>query len=89
MTRLQRWCVPSVGRIDDVIVLSSGEKAVPSNMEAVIGGCPYVGGAIMFGRERSQVGVLVDPSADHFIDVNDEEQIARFRNLVWYAHFLI
>jgi hypothetical protein len=75
--------VISVSRADDVIVLSSGEKTVPSLMETIIGCCPYVNGAIMFGRERSQVGVLVQPSVDHLIDVDDEEQVAQFRNRIW------
>ncbi|KAG1835909.1 putative aminoadipate reductase [Suillus subalutaceus] len=68
---------------DDVIVLSSGEKAVPSQMETIIGCCPYVNGAVMFGRERNQVGVLIEPTVDHFIDVDNEEQVAQFRNQVW------
>lgn len=73
----------SVSRADDVIVLSSGEKTVPSQMETVIGCCPYVNGAVMFGRERNQVGVLIEPTVDHFIDVDNEEQVAQFRNRVW------
>lgn len=80
---LNTWRFPSVGRMDDVIVLSSGYKAAPSNTEAVIASCPYISGAVMFGRERSQVGILVEPSMGNFIDVNDDEQVARFRNQVW------
>jgi hypothetical protein len=52
-------------------------------METMIGCCPYVNGAVMFGRERNQVGVLIEPAVDHFIDVDNEEQVAQFRNRVW------
>ncbi|KAG2158598.1 putative aminoadipate reductase [Suillus bovinus] len=79
----QRHLWKIVSRADDVIVLSTGEKTVPSQMEAIIGCCPYVNGAIMFGRERNQVGVLIEPAVDHFIDVDNEEQVARFRNRIW------
>ncbi|KAG1738262.1 putative aminoadipate reductase [Suillus lakei] len=80
-TQKQLWKI--VSRADDVIVLSSGEKTVPSQMETIIGCCPYVNGAVMFGRERNQVGVLIEPTVDHFIDVDNEEQVAQFRNRVW------
>ncbi|KAG2362415.1 putative aminoadipate reductase [Suillus spraguei] len=80
-TQKHLWKI--VSRADDVIVLSSGEKTVPSQMETIIGCCPYVNGAVMFGRERNQVGVLIEPTADHFIDVDNEEQVAQFRNRVW------
>lgn len=80
-TQKHLWKI--VSRADDVIVLSSGEKTVPSQMETIIGCCPYVNGAVMFGRERNQVGVLIEPTVDHFIDVDNEEQVAQFRNRVW------
>lgn len=80
-TQKKLWKI--VSRADDVIVLSSGEKTVPSQMETIIGCCPHVNGAVMFGRERNQVGVLIEPAVDHFIDVDDEEQVAQFRNRVW------
>ncbi|KAG1866982.1 putative aminoadipate reductase [Suillus tomentosus] len=80
-TQKHLWKI--VSRADDVIVLSSGEKTVPSQMETVISCCPYVNGAVMFGRERNQVGVLIEPTVDHFIDVDNEEQVAQFRNRVW------
>ncbi|KAG1726867.1 putative aminoadipate reductase [Suillus paluster] len=80
-TEKQLWKI--VSRADDVIVLSSGEKTVPSQMETIIGCCPYVNGAVMFGRERNQVGLLIEPTEDHFIDVDNEEQVAQFRNRIW------
>ncbi|KAG2076580.1 putative aminoadipate reductase [Suillus decipiens] len=72
-----------IGRIDDVLVLSSGEKTVPAPMESIICANPYVNGAVMFGRARNQVGILVEPRAGYEIDVDDEKQLAEFRNRVW------
>ncbi|KAG6328546.1 hypothetical protein ID866_10543, partial [Astraeus odoratus] len=72
-----------VGRLDDVLVLSSGEKTVPGPMEAMIGTSRYVAGVCMFGRGRSQVGVLVEPKPEFAVDVTDEKQVETFRNLIW------
>ncbi|KAG2068654.1 putative aminoadipate reductase [Suillus decipiens] len=72
-----------IGRIDDVLVLSSGEKTVPAPMESNICANSYVNGAVIFGRGRHQVGVLIEPRAGCEIDVDDEKQLAEFRNRVW------
>ncbi|EIW83469.1 acetyl-CoA synthetase-like protein [Coniophora puteana RWD-64-598 SS2] len=49
-----------VGRKDDVIVLSSGEKTVPAPMESAICAHPLVMGAVMFGEGQSTVGVILE-----------------------------
>ncbi|KAI5992035.1 putative aminoadipate reductase [Pisolithus orientalis] len=72
-----------VGRLDDVIMLSTGEKTVPAPMESVIGTSRYVSGGCMFGRGRPQAGVLVEPKPEYAIDVKDEKLVAEFRNLIW------
>ena len=68
-----------------MIMLASGEKTVPAPMESIIGSSLLVRGVIMFGRERNQVGVLIEPSPGHAIDVNDEKAVAEFRNQIWYV----
>ena len=75
--------VYSVGRLDDVLVLSSGEKTVPGPMESVIGTSRYVAGVCAFGCGRNQVGILVEPRPEFAVDVKDEKQVAAFRNLIW------
>ncbi|KAH7882112.1 putative aminoadipate reductase [Phlebopus sp. FC_14] len=60
-----------VGRLDDVLIHSSGEKTVPAPMESIIGSSRFVSGVCLFGRGRNQVGVL------------DEKQVAEFRNKLW------
>jgi long-subunit acyl-CoA synthetase (AMP-forming) len=72
-----------VGRIDDVLILSSGEKTVPAPMEGVVSANRYVNGTVMFGRGRNQVGILIEPRPGYEIDVNDGTQLAEFRNKVW------
>ena len=42
-----------------------------------------VNGALMFGREREQAGMLIEPHPDHAVDPNDEVALAEFRNKIW------
>ncbi|KAJ3740213.1 putative aminoadipate reductase [Lentinula detonsa] len=75
------WSI--VGRLDDVIIHSSGEKTVPGPFEDVVNKSPLIIGAIMFGRQRDQPGVLLEPSPENQIDVNDPAQVSSFRNKIW------
>ncbi|KAF9235375.1 putative nonribosomal peptide synthetase [Melanogaster broomeanus] len=72
-----------VGRTDDVIMLVSGEKTVPGPMEGIIGSSPLLKGTMMFGRERNQVGILIEPRLEHVVDIQDDKAIAEFRNKIW------
>lgn len=54
---------------------------VPAPLESVIASSPLVSGAVVFGRGRSQVGVLIEPS----IDISD---VSMFRNHIWHVPFL-
>ncbi|KAN0080413.1 hypothetical protein V8E55_009979 [Tylopilus felleus] len=74
-----------VGRADDVIALASGEKIVPILMEGIIVTSPFVQGVIMFGRERNQVGVLVEPCPEHAVDVLDDNAVTAFKDQIWPA----
>ena len=77
------WYYYRVGRLDDVLIHSSGEKTVPAPMETSIGSSEYLSGLCMFGRGRSQTGVLVEPRPEYAIDVTDDQQVAEFRNMIW------
>ncbi|KAH7912704.1 acetyl-CoA synthetase-like protein [Hygrophoropsis aurantiaca] len=72
-----------VGRTDDVLMLASGEKTVPAPMESIIGSSPFIKGVVMFGRERNQVGILVEPHDDHIVDTRNEGQLAQFKDKIW------
>jgi long-subunit acyl-CoA synthetase (AMP-forming) len=69
--------------VDDVLILGSGENVVPAPMEDVIMSSPLVGGALIFGRGRNQVGVLLEPRPG--VQVDD---LVEFRNKIWYVRFI-
>ncbi|KAM7208391.1 putative peptide synthetase [Naviculisporaceae sp. PSN 640] len=50
----------SVGRKDDILVFSNGEKVNPTGFETLVGGCPLVTGVILVGTGRFQTGVVVE-----------------------------
>ncbi|KAJ6480154.1 putative aminoadipate reductase [Mycena sanguinolenta] len=70
-----------VGRIDDVIVHTSGEKTVPTPMEDIVLSSPNIAGAVMFGWERDQTGILIEPIPA--LQINNAVEIAELRNKVW------
>ncbi|KZT61228.1 acetyl-CoA synthetase-like protein [Calocera cornea HHB12733] len=78
-TKKSLWKV--IGRADDQIMMSNGEKTNPGPMESIISGNPNVQACLMFGRARTQVGIAIEP-AGH-IQVTTAEELASFRNLVW------
>jgi long-subunit acyl-CoA synthetase (AMP-forming) len=71
--------------VDDVLILANGEKVVPAPIEGKILAHPFVHGVLAFGRERNQVGVLVEPTEEHAVDLADERALAVFRNAIWPA----
>ncbi|KAH9928993.1 hypothetical protein B0H21DRAFT_700203 [Amylocystis lapponica] len=73
----------TIGRLDDLIVLGTGEKSVPSPQEHIIMASPLVSGALMFGRGRMHVGVLVEPRAAYTVPWGDEKAAAEYRNAIW------
>ncbi|KAF8876660.1 hypothetical protein BD779DRAFT_1613269 [Infundibulicybe gibba] len=62
-----------VGRIDDVITHSSGEKTVPGPMEKIIMGSPLVSAVVMFGRNHDHPGILIEPATVHKVESRDLE----------------
>lgn len=62
-----------------------GEKIVPIPQEGQVNSSPYVVASVMFGREREQPGILVEPFPGHEIDPNDTVQLSNFRNKIWYT----
>ncbi|KAG6831500.1 putative NRPS-like protein biosynthetic cluster [Tephrocybe sp. NHM501043] len=72
-----------VGRIDDVVIHSSGEKTVPAPMEDIVMSSLYVMGTVIFGRDHDQPGILIEPKAEHAIDVTNQTLVAELRNKLW------
>lgn len=44
---------------------------------------PHVSGAVLFGRGRFNVGVLVNPTEDLLFDPSDVKKLSEYRNLIW------
>lgn len=44
-------------------------------------------GVIVFGQAHDQAGILIEPKAEYAIDVGDEDQLIKFRNLLWLVDF--
>ncbi|KAF8215633.1 hypothetical protein K438DRAFT_1799007 [Mycena galopus ATCC 62051] len=80
-TKSDLWRI--VGRLDDVLIMANGEKTVPGPMEDIMLASQFIMGAVVFGRERNQIGVLIEPAQQYEIDPTDAQQISNFRNLIW------
>ncbi|KAB8211953.1 hypothetical protein BDV34DRAFT_233934 [Aspergillus parasiticus] len=52
------------GRIDDVLVMENGEKTNPISVESEITKHAYVEAAVIFGQNRSALGLAVVPSSN-------------------------
>jgi acyl-CoA synthetase (AMP-forming)/AMP-acid ligase II/nucleoside-diphosphate-sugar epimerase len=52
----------AVGRNDDLIVLSTGEKVLPAILETFLCESPLVKAACVFGEARFELGVIVEPA---------------------------
>jgi hypothetical protein len=74
-----------VARVDDLIIMANGEKAIPTPLESALLSHPSVHGAIAFGRSRDQIGILVEPVQSALADVN-HETLSAFRDLIWFVH---
>ena len=46
-------------------------------------------GVIVFGQAHDQAGILIEPKAEYAIDIGDEDQLIKFRNLLWLVPFYL
>ncbi|KAK4238038.1 hypothetical protein C8A03DRAFT_44188 [Achaetomium macrosporum] len=53
-----------IGRVDDVIVLKTGEKIMPRLLEERLAADPAVQTAVCVGQGRFEVAVLIEPSSE-------------------------
>ncbi|KAI9736294.1 MAG: putative NRPS-like protein biosynthetic cluster [Cirrosporium novae-zelandiae] len=63
-----------VGRLDDVIVLSNGEKWNPVSQEKFIEDHPLVRGAVVVGQGRFQVGLIIEPDTSRWDPTSNDIQ---------------
>ncbi|KAJ3499442.1 hypothetical protein NLG97_g334 [Lecanicillium saksenae] len=64
------------GRLDDVIVFLNGEKSNPVPFELHVTGHPDVAGAVVFGKDRQEAGILVEPTQDKHHDWHSMTHLA-------------
>jgi thioester reductase-like protein/acyl-CoA synthetase (AMP-forming)/AMP-acid ligase II len=77
------------GRLDDIIVLSNGEKFSPSEAQSMVGRCPGVKSALIIGTGREQPALLIEPSTSGNLDNNTRNALilrALCANQVLPAH---
>ncbi|OBZ76703.1 Linear gramicidin synthase subunit D [Grifola frondosa] len=80
-TKPDMWKI--LGRADDQIMLSNGEKTNPGPLENILCQDPHIHSTIMFGRGRFQNGVLIDPKKEFAFDPKDTTRLQQFRNMIW------
>ncbi|KAJ7276812.1 acetyl-CoA synthetase-like protein [Mycena rebaudengoi] len=76
-----RWRV--YGRIDDQIVLSTGENVNPLPIEGIISQDKHIAAVVMFGRHQLHTGIIVQPAPDFLVEPGDREQVAKFQDMIW------
>ncbi len=70
------------GRLDDIVVLSNGEKFNPVTMEKRIEAMPLVSRALVVGQGRFQAALLLEPNWDLW-DMNGFTAVEAFIGAVW------
>ncbi|KDR72498.1 hypothetical protein GALMADRAFT_158718 [Galerina marginata CBS 339.88] len=77
-TKPNHWKV--LGRIDDQIMLCTGEVVNPVQLENLVCASQFVNAAVIFGRSRTHLGVLVELAEP--IDT-DARVVEKAKNLIW------
>ncbi|KAG7442861.1 acetyl-CoA synthetase-like protein [Guyanagaster necrorhizus] len=72
-----------VGRKDDRIVLSSGEKTNPGLLESVLARDPHVKAGLYFGHGRFQNGLLVQLKPQYIFPPSDQASVIKYRSVIW------
>lgn len=73
-----------MGRADDIIVFSNGEKLNPVSIESAVSGHPLVKGALVVGEGRFQAALIIEP-VDEAHAPKDEAETEAFIDQVWPA----
>jgi nucleoside-diphosphate-sugar epimerase len=70
--------VAILGRNDDLLVLSTGEKVLPNQLEVTLSRQDGVKTAVLFGQNREEVGVLIEPEVPLH-----EDDVHPFMDRIW------
>lgn len=72
-----------LGRADDLLVLATGEKVLPRQLELAVANDARVREAVAFGDGRFNVGLIVEAAIE--FDVGDRTLVAGFIDAIWPA----
>ncbi|KAI0819209.1 acetyl-CoA synthetase-like protein [Trametes gibbosa] len=78
-----RWKV--FGRVDDQIALSTAKKINPVPYEGILAHDPNIASALVFGNQRLEPGLLVEPAAGVVIPAGDAQALEEYKDLIWPA----
>ncbi|CEI67696.1 hypothetical protein FVEN_g9515 [Fusarium venenatum] len=78
-TQKDHWL--HVGRADDIIVFSNGEKLNPVSIEAAVSGHPLVKGALVVGQMKFQAALIIEP-VDEAVP-KDETETRALIDQIW------
>lgn len=53
--------------------------------ESILGLDPHIQAAVIFGRGRFQIGVLVEPAPQYSFDPRDTDRLRAFTELIWFV----
>ena len=53
-------------------------------LEHILTQDPHIKTALIFGRGRFNIGVLIEPTEQSKFDPADQEKLIEFRNKIWY-----
>ncbi|KIM95835.1 hypothetical protein OIDMADRAFT_133809 [Oidiodendron maius Zn] len=62
------------GRLDDILILRTGLKVNPVDLEVMVSGHPLLSGCLVFGSDKPKCGLLVEPKSK---DVPSEDLIEK------------
>ncbi|KDQ52238.1 hypothetical protein JAAARDRAFT_184391 [Jaapia argillacea MUCL 33604] len=72
-----------LGRVDDQIMHSTGEKTNPGPIESILLKDPLISQVVMFGRGRFYAGILVSPVPEQAFEPSHVERLESFRDEIW------
>ncbi len=67
-----------IGRTDNLIVLATGEKVLPTILESTLCESEHVKAAVTFGDSQFELGVIVEPKSAVL-----SNQVDHYRELIW------
>lgn len=77
-----------VGRADDIIVFSNGEKLNPITIEEIVASHPQVKGALVVGSNRFQAALIIEPVSVQESEAEEKELLDSIWPLVMEANEL-